>query len=190
MGYSEGRYLSRFLFVAKYFMKEKPDVVHTHGWGACSFDGIMGVSVLSIPVLMWWMYSKQQMFAFKWYGLAILPLCVLGWMCWMVLKRKIRRDVAAAQNGSPLRNGIPHHGMLVIIGSKYLLAVGVWICQVLITVFLNMERGAIVFGVANGITNFLLIGTLFLMCRIERGFSVTVDEKYKAIDNTLAPSAA
>jgi hypothetical protein len=39
-----------------------------------------------------------------------------------------------------------------------------------------MEGGAIVFGIANGITNFLLFGTLYLMCRIERGFSVTVDE--------------
>jgi hypothetical protein len=140
------------------------------------FDGIMGLSVVSIPFLMWWMYSKQQMFAFKWYGLAVLPLSVLGLICWMVLKQKIRRDVAAAKAGSPLHNGIPHHGMLIILGSKFLLAVGVWICQVLVTISLNMESGAIVFGIANGITNFLLFGTLYLMCRIERGFSVTVDE--------------
>ncbi len=153
------------------------------------FDGIMGLSVLSIPVLMWWMYMKQQMFAFKWYGLAVLPLCVAGWLCWIVLKKKIRRDVTAAKTGSPLRNGIPHHGMLIILGSKFLLAVGVWVCQVLVTVTLNMESGAIVFGIANGITNFLLIGTLYLMCRIERGFSVTVDEKFEAIDNASASSA-
>jgi len=146
------------------------------------YDGIMGLSVLSIPALMWWMHSKQQMFAFKWYGLAVLPLCVFGWMCWMMLKQQIRRDVAAAQDGSPLRNGIPHHGMLIIIGSKFLFAVGIWICQVLATVFLNMERGAIVFGIANGIINLLLIGALYLMCRIERGFSVTVDEKYEATE--------
>ena len=152
------------------------------------FDGIMGLSVLSIPVLMWWMYSKQQMFAFKWYGLAVLPLCVAGWLCWIVLKKKIRRDVTAAKTGSPLRNGIPHHGMLIILGSKFLLAVGVWVCQVLVTVTLNMESGAIVFGIANGITNFLLIGTLYLMCRIERGFSVTVDEKFEAIDNASPQS--
>ena len=152
------------------------------------FDGLMGLSVLSIPVLMWWMYMKQQMFAFKWYGLAVLPLCVAGWLCWIVLKKKIRRDVTAAKTGSPLRNGIPHHGMLIILGSKFLLAVGVWVCQVLVTVTLNMESGAIVFGIANGITNFLLIGTLYLMCRIERGFSVTVDEKFEAVDNASPQS--
>ena len=88
--------------------------------------------------------------------------------------------MAAAKAGSQLRNGIPHHGMLVILGSKFLLAVGVWVCQVLVTVSLNMEGGAIVFGIANGLANFLLIGTLYLMCRIERGFSVIVDEKYEA----------
>jgi MFS family permease len=147
------------------------------------FDGIMGLSVLSIPALMWWMYLKQQMFSFKWYGLAVLPLSILGWICWMILKQKIRGDVAAAKAGSPLRNGIPHHGMLIILGSKFLFAVGIWVCQVLVTVSLNMESGAIVFGIANGITNFLLIGTLYLMCRIERGFSITVDEKYGAMDN-------
>ncbi len=143
------------------------------------FDGIMGLSVLSIPVLMWGMYSKQQMFAFKWYGLAVLPLCMSGWLCWMVLKRKICCDMAAAKAGSPLCNGIPHHGMLIVLGSKFLLAVGVWVCQVLVTVSLNMEGGSIVFGIANGLTNFLLIGTLYLMCRIERGFSITIDEKYE-----------
>ncbi len=141
------------------------------------FDGIMGLSALSIPVLMWWMYVKHQMFAFKWYGLAVLPLCIAGWLCWAVLKHKIRRDIAAAQSGSPLRNGIPHHGMLIILGSKFLLAIGIWVCQVLATVYLNMENGAIVFGIANGLTNFLLICTVCLMCRIERGFSVAVDEK-------------
>jgi hypothetical protein len=153
------------------------------------FDGIMGLSVLSIPALMWWMYMKQQMFAFRWYGLAVLPLCLAGWLCWIILKQKIRRDVAAAKAKSLLRNGIPHHGMLIILGSKFLLAVGIWVCQVLVTIALNMESGAIVFGIANGIANFILIGMLYLMCRIERGFSITVDEKYEAADDTT-PSVA
>jgi MFS family permease len=153
------------------------------------FDGRLWLTMLSIPVLMWWMYSKQQMLAFKWYGLAVLPLCLFGWICWMVLKRKIRRDVAAAKEGSPLCNGIPHHGMLIILTSKFLFADAVWIFQVLVTLFLNMERGAIIFGIAQGITSFLLIGAIYLMCRIERGFSVTVDEKYEPINNASTAGA-
>ena len=142
------------------------------------FDAIMGLSVLSLPVLMWWMYANHQMVALKWYGLAVLPLSLAAGACWMLLKQKIRRDIAAAKAGSPLRNGIPHHGMLMIFSSKFLLAVGIWVCQVIVTISLNMEGGAIVFGIANGLTNFLLIGILYLMCRVERGFSTTVDVVY------------
>ena len=114
------------------------------------FDGILGLSLLGVPFMMWWMFSRQAMFAFKWYGLAVLPLSALAWLCWLILKRAIRRDMAAARNGLPLRNGIPHHGMLIILGSKFLLTVGVWVCQVVSAVVLNLELGAIVFGIANG----------------------------------------
>lgn len=139
-------------------------------------DGVMGLSILSIPGLMGWMYAKQQFIAFKWYGLAVLPLSLLGWGFWVVLRRMILRDMAAAKAGAPLRNGIPHHGMLIVLGSKFLLAGGIWVCQVLVAVSLDMEQGAIVFGIANGLTNCLLMGTLYLMCRIERGFSIDIDE--------------
>jgi len=144
------------------------------------FDGIMGLSVLSLPALMACMYWKQQMLAFKWYSLAVLPLFLAGFYCWTVLKQKIRRDIAAAKVGSPLCNGIPHHGILMLIGTQFLLSVGIWICQVLVTVTLNKESASVVFGVANALVNFLLIGSVFLMCRIERGFSVTVDELTEA----------
>lgn len=141
------------------------------------FDGIMGLSVLSIPVLMAWMASKQQYSALKWYGLVVLPLSAAGWFYWMVVKGRIRRDMAAAKAGAPLSNGIPHHGMLIVLGSKFLFAVGIWVCQVLVTIHLNMERGSIVFGVANGVTNFLLVATLYLMCKVESGYSLALDEK-------------
>jgi len=156
------------------------------------FDAIMGLSLLGCPVLMWWMYANQQMLAFQWYGLAVFPLGVLGWLGWAVLKKKIRQDIAAAKVGMPLHNGVPHHGILIVLGSKFLLAVGIWVCQVLVTVALNKEGGAIVFGIANCLTNFLLIGGLYLMCRIERGFAVTVDEKYQPLESvsTLPANAS
>jgi len=34
-----------------------------------------------------------------------------------------------------------------------------------------------VFGIANVIVNFDLIGSVWLICRVERGFSVTIDTK-------------
>ncbi len=154
------------------------------------FDCIMGLSTFCAAFLMWWMYAEQKMVAFKWYGLAILPLEILAWLIWVALRKSIRLDIHAARNGLSLKNGIPHHGMLIIFASKFLLALGLWVAQVIVCVMLNMEYGAIVFGIANVITNLLLIGTVYTLCRIERGNSVTVDEKYEAIDNSTTPVAA
>jgi len=38
-----------------------------------------------------------------------------------------------------------------------------------------METGAIVFGIATIITNFMIIGIIQMMCRVERGYSNTID---------------
>ena len=151
------------------------------------FDGIMILSTAGVPVMMWWMYAQHKMLAFKWHGLLILPLEILALVLWLVLKSSMRRDIHAAQNGLPLKNGIPHHGMLIIFAVKFLLAIGIWVCQVIVCVMLDMEYGTIVFSLANAITNFLLIGTIYLLCRIERGSSVVVDEKPDVeADSTLA----
>ena len=137
--------------------------------------------------MMWWMYAQHKMLAFKWHGLLILPLEIMALGLWLVLKSSMRRDIHAAQNGLPLKNGIPHHGMLIIFTVKFLLAIGIWGCQVIVTVMLNMEYGSIVVSLANAITNFLLIGTIYLLCRSERGSSVLVDEKPEVEqDSTLA----
>jgi hypothetical protein len=101
----------------------------------------------------------------------------------------MQRDIHAAQNGLPPRNGIPHHGMLIIFALKFLLAIGIWVCQVVVTVMLNMEHGAIVFGFANAITNLLLIGIVYLLCRIERGNSVVVDEIPDVMTEPPPPAA-
>ncbi len=154
------------------------------------FDGIVSIPVLSIPFLMLWMFFHDEIFAFKWYGLAVLPLALFALSAWWMLKKGIYSDMAAARDKKTLHNGIPHHGVLIVIGSNFLLAVGIWFCQIFSALSLNLESGAITFGIANGITNLLIIGALYLICRIERGFSITVDEKYEAIDNACTPSDA
>jgi hypothetical protein len=126
---------------------------------------------------MCWMYYKHAMVAFAWHAFLLLPLSLAAWIYWKIIERGIRRDIASARNNEPLRNGIPHHGVLIITAIKFLLALGIWICQVLMAVNLNMESGAIVFTAANLITNFMLVGSVQLLCRIERGFSVKIDQK-------------
>ena len=140
-------------------------------------DFIMALYILGTAGLMVWMYEQHKMLAFKWYGLAILPLEIAGLLLWLWLKSSIKQDIHAAQNRLPLKNGIPHHGMLVVFYAKVLLGVAVFVCQVVITIMFDNEAGAIVFGVANAVNIFLFIGILYLLCRIERGYSNVVDEK-------------
>ncbi|HCE44031.1 MAG TPA: hypothetical protein DET40_10825 [Lentisphaeria bacterium] len=139
------------------------------------FDGVMLLSVLCTPVMMWWMQAKHASFAFKWYGLLVLPLSILAWWCWIVLKKSICLDIAAAREGRPLRNGIPHHGVLLLVGSQYFLLFGIWIAEVVVSISMNMETGALAFGITRVATNFLLVGAIWLICRIERGYSTQID---------------
>ena len=116
------------------------------------------------------------MVAFSWHACLLLPLSMIAWIYWMIIEKGIRHDIARARKNEPLRNGIPHHGVLIITAIKFLMALGIWICQVVVSVNLNMESGAVIFTAVNVITDFILIGSVQLLCRIERGFSVKIDE--------------
>lgn len=141
------------------------------------FDVIMILSVILIPFMMYWMHYKNTMLAFKWFGLLLLPLSILAWIYWHWIKRGILLDIQRVYNTEKPRNGIPHHGMLMVVSIKYLIALLLWIFQIIITVNLQMENAAVIFGVANVLTNFMLVGIIHLMLIVERGFSITIDEK-------------
>ena len=139
------------------------------------FDAIMALSALGLIPLMWWMHKNQASNAFHWYAILILPLSLAAWIFWKWLEHNLRMDMKRARNGEELRNGIPHHGMLIIVAVKFLLAIGIWIPQVVIAINLKMETGAIVFGIGNVVTNFMLIGAVWLLARVERGYSTRID---------------
>jgi hypothetical protein len=65
--------------------------------------------------------------------------------------------------------------MLVLVGIQYFILLGIWIAEVTVTISMNMEEGTLAFGIARIVTNFLLVGALWLLCRIERGYSTHID---------------
>lgn len=139
------------------------------------FDVIMGLSVLGILPMMEWMRYKHAFTARTWFGILLLPLAAmeLGWWVW--LRYGIRRDMERARRHERLRNGIPHHGPLIVVASTFILMLCVWMAQVLVTVAMGMDSAAIVFGVSNLVVNASLLGALQIMCRVERGYSTTID---------------
>jgi MFS family permease len=140
------------------------------------FNATMAFSVFALPVLMWWMYLNKAMIAFKWYAVLIIPLSLAAWLCWRIMEKSIRRDMARCLKGEPLRNGIPHHGVFLIMSIQYLLALILCIAQIVVAVNLNMETGAIVFGIANALTNFMLTGCVWTLCLVERGRSINLNK--------------
>lgn len=140
------------------------------------FNAIMGLSVLTVPFLMWCMYFKKCMTAFNYFGVLLLPLSVVAWLWWKYLEKNIRNDMQRIHSGRTPLNGLPHHGMLMVISIKFLLAVGLWIAQVIIAVNMNMNFEAVIFGLGNVVTNFMLISCVWLFTRIERGNLVTLDK--------------
>lgn len=107
--------------------------------------------------------------AFAWFAYVLLPLSVLCWGWWITVVRAIRRDMHGAHNRELLRNGIPHHGILVVIAIQTILTIGLWVIQVIVSIRLGQQASAIVFGAANVITNMMLITGVQLMARVERG---------------------
>lgn len=138
-------------------------------------DALMFLSALGIPLMMAWMRHQQAFLAHRWFGSTLLPLALLTCVLWVVLRGRIRRDMALARRGEQPRSGIPHHGMILVAGTKFLLALILWAVQVVMMVNRGMQMEAIVFGIANVATNIMLVGAIHLMCRVEQGYSTTID---------------
>ena len=51
LSFPGGAYPFRFLRLARYFRRTRPDVVHTHSWGQGSFDGILAARVAGVPTI-------------------------------------------------------------------------------------------------------------------------------------------
>lgn len=147
------------------------------------YHAVMLLSVLLIPPLMYWMHLKQMPRALFWHGAILLPAAVAIWLLWKWVEIQIRRDMERSRRGEPLRNGIIHHGCAIAVGTQFLLMIPIWIAQVVVTVNLRMETGAILFTAGNLVTNLTLIGSMWMMARIERG-------RLTQMDGLLAQAAA
>jgi len=64
----DGKVFNRFFIMAMFFLKQKPLIVHTHGWGGCSMDAIVGARIANVPVVIngehgGFFLKKYQVFA-------------------------------------------------------------------------------------------------------------------------------
>ncbi len=141
------------------------------------FTSIMTLTVSGVIFFTCWMFLKGAMTAFWWLAFVLLPLSVLAWLCWAFVARGIRKDIERVRRNETPRNGIPHHGVLIIAGTKFLAAVGIWMFEATVSSRLNEQLDVVIFTLAFIIVCFALTAAVYTIVRVERGFSVTIDRK-------------
>ena len=109
------------------------------------------------------------------YLILAFPVALAIGVVWFFIRKGILRDIELINKGLPPRNGIPHHGILFLVGTCFLLLFG---CSV----FQSWKLTAREFGTLaarmwffESLITLLLISGVYLYTRIERGFSKQVE---------------
>ncbi len=165
---------------------EKVAVVATTGYQSkwlrvalWMLDGVMFGSLLLACVMVLPLMKHGMYGAIRWFLVAVLPLSLLVAGIWFHLLRGIKRDVRLAQAGQLPRNGIPHHGLMLVLSSKFLLTIGLVVAQLWVAINLENELYVVLFALGNIVSNFLVLFCIWFILRMERGFSTKIDEASK-----------
>ncbi|MFA6104119.1 MAG: MFS transporter [Victivallaceae bacterium] len=140
-----------------------------------TFNALMLSSIAIVPFMMWWMYHKHAIKAFFWHGCLILPASIAVWLLWKWLENKIRLDMKRSRESLPPLHGIPHHGVLMVVAVTYLSELVIWVMQIFMTVNLNRDASAIVFGIAHVVVNLMLTVCVLVLSKAERSYPMVMD---------------
>ena len=161
---------------------EKVAVVATTGYQSkwlnialLMMDGVMFGSLLLVAVMLAPLAWHGMYGAVRWFLIAVLPLSLVVALIWFRMVRGIRRDVGRAKAGELPVNGIPHHGMMMVFGSKFLLTIGLVIAQFHVAVRLENELYVVLFALGNIVTNFLLLFCTWFVLKMEKGYATKID---------------
>ena len=77
-----------------------------------------------------------------------------------------------------MHNGLPHHGLMVVISFKFGLAILLWGAQLLVAIGVKNDFYALIFGLGNVVTNILICIDTWVLARIERGVTPEIHSDY------------
>ena len=140
------------------------------------FSAIMTLTVSGVIFFTCWMHMKGALMAFWWLAFILLPLSILAWLCWAFIAKRIRNDIERVRRNETPHNGIPHHGLLIIAGTKFFAAVWIWMFEATISSQLNNQLDVVIFTLAFILVCFALIAAVYTIVRVERGFSAVIDQ--------------
>ncbi len=99
--------------------------------------------------------------------------CQLGvTLCWLRIRQGIRRDISRVLAGQIPHNGIPHHGLLLLLALRQFVITCADIYQVVIL----GSDGGFAFMMGNIAMSFAMVATLYVIARMERGIVMEVSD--------------
>ena len=143
-----------------------------------TIHGSLLLGLAMIPVLK---HYNMHTTAVHFWLYVIIPSAILSTI-WFFQGRGIRRDIQLAKEHKMPVNGIPHHGMLMAFGIKFLTTLGLVIGQFYVAICM-VDNGfyALIFALSNVTTNILIMFCIYTFQRMERGYSTKVDEDSVAV---------
>ena len=139
------------------------------------FDLIMLFTLVASVVILTWMHRNGFPTAL-WSNMLLVLAAIIAAACWAKVSIEIQSDIAKVERGEQPRLGIPHHGVLLVVAIKFLFGTLIWVIQVFVSLKMGKAHDAFIFSLGNIIVNFALIGGVYFLCWIERGYSFRVDQ--------------
>lgn len=131
---------------------------------------LMALSVLYLIPLTLWLWHLGWTFDFLWHLWAVIPVSLVIYFGWISVEHSIRADVARCLAGETPQDGLPHHGVLFLKAGALLLTLFSRFGMTFMAVYDGLQGGVLVFGLANVMTNALVIGAVLVLRRLERGY--------------------
>ena len=91
------------------------------------------------------------------------------------LPSAIQARINCCEEGKPIHNGIPHHGIFFIKACATLVALGVGPGIMLVCFRNALQTGVLVFGLNSIFTTTMLIVAVLILRRLERGLDPMLD---------------
>ena len=130
----------------------------------------MALSVVYLIPLTLWLWHAGWTFDFLWHLWAVIPVSVVIYFAWVSVERSIRADVVRCLSGDTPQDGLPHHGVFFLKACALLLTLFSWFGMTFMAAYDGLQGGVLVFGLANLMTNALVIGAVLVLRRLERGY--------------------
>ena len=128
------------------------------------------LTIIFLAAVTWMMWHIGWVFEFRLYLVGIVPLSIILYAVWVKVENDIMADVARCAAGETPGDGIPHHGVLYVKALVMLLGFPATVAMTVVAIYSGLPVGVTVFGVAGQFSALMVILTVLILRRLERGY--------------------